>query len=74
MKRTKFEVIVTDNGVTITDRDWLFYNIIATECGMKENLQCRFNKDSFVYEILNNECNDIAVSFMEAVDILKNNK
>jgi hypothetical protein len=74
MKRIKFEVIVTDNGVTITDRDRLFYNISATECGMKENLQCRLNKDSFAYEMLNNECNDIAVSFMEAVDILKNNK
>lgn len=74
MKRLKFEVIVTDNGVTITDRDRLFYNVSTIDGERKENLQCRLDKDSFAYEMLNNECNDIAVSFMEAVDILKNNK
>lgn len=31
MERIKFEVIVTDNGVTITDRDRLFYNFAVKD-------------------------------------------
>lgn len=40
MKRMKFEVIVTDNGVTITDRDKLFYNFAVKDGEMTDNLQC----------------------------------
>ena len=40
MKRIKFEVIVTDNGVTITDRDRLFYNFAVKDGEMTDNLQC----------------------------------
>lgn len=73
MKRIKFEVIVTDNGVTITDRDKLFFNISATECGMKENLQCDYDNNSFVYEMLNHSCNVIASEFEDLVSTLTNN-
>ena len=73
MKRIKFEVIVTDNGVTITDRDRLFYNISATECGMKENLQCDYDNNSFVYEMLSHSCNVIATEFEDLVSILEGN-
>ena len=73
MKRIKFEVIVTDNGVTITDRDRLFYNISATECGMIENLQCDYDNSSFVYEMLSHSCNVIATEFEDLVSILEGN-
>lgn len=73
MRRIKFEVIVTDNGVTITDRDKLFYNASTTDNEEKGNLQCDINKESFAYEMLTHECSVLAMTFKNLLYTLKEN-
>lgn len=59
MKRIKFEVIVTDNGVTITDRDRLFYNFAVKDGEMTDNLQCDVSKDTEDERVIRSKCMDI---------------
>ena len=59
MKRIKFEVIVTDNGVTITDRDRLFYNFAVKDGEMTDNLQCDVPKDTEDECVIRSRCMDI---------------
>ena len=59
MKRIKFEVIVTDNGVTITDRDRLFYNFAVKDGEMTDNLQCDVPKGTEDECVIRSRCMDI---------------
>lgn len=59
MKRIKFEVIVTDNGVTITDRDRLFYNFAVKDGEMTDNLQCDVPKGTEDESVIRSRCMDI---------------
>lgn len=59
MKRIKFEVIVTDNGVTITDRDKLFYNFAVKDGKMTDNLQCDVPKGTEDECVIRSRCMDI---------------
>lgn len=59
MKRIKFEVIVTDNGVTITDRDRLFYNFAVKDGEMTDNLQCDIPKGTEDERVIRSRCMDI---------------
>lgn len=59
MKRIKFEVIVTDNGVTITDRDKLFYNFAVKDGEMTDNLQCDVPKGTEDERVIRSRCMDI---------------
>lgn len=59
MKRIKFEVIVTDNGVTITDRDRLFYNFAVKDGEMTDNLQCDIPKGTEDECVIRSRCMDI---------------
>lgn len=64
MKRIKFEVIVTDNGVTITDRDRLFYNFAVNNGEMTVNLQCDVPKDTEDECVIRSRCMEIVRDFM----------
>lgn len=59
MKRIKFEVIATDNGVTITDRDRLFYNFAVKDGEMTDNLQCDVPKDTKDECVIRSRCMNI---------------
>jgi hypothetical protein len=59
MKRIKFEVIVTDNGVTITDRDRLFYNFAVKDGEMTDNLQCDIPKGTEEECVIRSRCMNI---------------
>lgn len=59
MKRIKFEVIVTDNGVTITDRDRLFYNFAVKDGEMTDNLQCDIPKGTEDERVIRSRCQNI---------------
>lgn len=59
MKRIKFEVIVTDSGVTITDRDRLFYNFAVKDGEMTDNLQCDVPKGTEDECVIRSRCMDI---------------
>lgn len=59
MKRIKFEVIVTDNGVTITDRDRLFYNFAVKDGEMTDNLQCDIPKGTERECVIRSRCQNI---------------
>ena len=59
MKRIKFEVIVTDNGVTITDRDRLFYDFAVKDSEMTDNLQCDVPKGTEDECVIHSRCIDI---------------
>lgn len=59
MKRIKFEVIVTENGVTITDRDKLFYNFAVKDGEMTDNLQCDVPKGTEDERVIRSRCMDI---------------
>lgn len=64
MKRIKFEVIVTDNGVTITDRDRLFYNFAVKDGEMTDNLQCDIPKGIEDERVIRSRCMDIVRDVM----------
>lgn len=64
MKRIKFEVIVTDNGVTITDRDKLFYNFAVKDGEMTDNLQCDTPKGTEDERVIRSRCMDIVRDVM----------
>ena len=64
MKRIKFEVIVTDNGVTITDRDRLFYNFAVKDGGMTDNLQCDVPKGTEDECVIRTRCQEIVRDVM----------
>lgn len=64
MERIKFEVIVTDNGVTITDRDRLFYNFAVKDGEMTDNLQCDIPKGTEDERVIRSRCMDIVRDFM----------
>jgi hypothetical protein len=64
MKRIKFEVIVTDNGVTITDRDRLFYNFAVKDGEMTDNLQCDIPKGTEDECVIRSRCMDIVRDIM----------
>lgn len=68
MKRIKFEVIVTDNGVTITDRDRLFYNFAEKDGEMKDNLQCDMPKGTEDECVIRSRCMDIVRDVMVIID------
>lgn len=55
----KFEVIVSDNGVTITDRDRLFYNFAVKDGEMTDNLQCDVPKGTEDECVIRSRCMDI---------------
>ena len=64
MERIKFEVIVTDNGVTITDRDRLFYNFAVKDGEMTDNLQCDIPKGTEDERVIRSRCMDIVRNVM----------
>ena len=64
MKRIKFEVIVTDNGVTITDMDRLFYNFAVKDGEMTDNLQCDIPKGTEDECVIRTRCQEIVRDFM----------
>lgn len=64
MKRIKFEVIVTDNGVTITDRDRLFYNFAVKDGEMTDNLQCDVPKGTEDECVIRSRCMNIVRDVM----------
>ena len=64
MKRIKFEVIVTDNGVTITDRDRLFYNFAVKDGEMTDNLQCDIPKGTEDECVIRSRCMNIVRDVM----------
>lgn len=68
MKRIKFEVIVTDNGVTITDRDKLFYNFAVKDGEMTDNLQCDIPKGTEDECVIRSRCMDIVRDVMVIID------
>ena len=73
MKRIKFEVIVTDNGVTITDRDRLFYNFAVKDGEMTDNLQCDVPKGTEDECVIRTRCMDIVCNVMVINYALKEN-
>ena len=68
MKRIKFEVIVTDNGVTITDRDRLFYNFAVKDGEITDNLQCDIPKGTEDECVIRSRCMDIVRDVMVIID------
>ena len=73
MKRIKFEVIVTDNGVTITDRDRLFYNFAVKDGEMTDNLQCDVPKGTEDERVIRTRCQEIVRDVMIIDRTLKEN-
>lgn len=73
MKRIKFEVIVTDNGVTITDRDRLFYNFAVKDGEMTDNLQCDVPKGTEDECVIRSRCMDIVRDLHIILGILNKN-
>jgi hypothetical protein len=68
MKRIKFEVIVTENGVTITDRDRLFYNFAVKNGEMTDNLQCDIPKGTEDERVIRSRCMEIVRDVMVIID------
>lgn len=73
MKRIKFEVTVSDNGVTITDRDRLFYNFAVKDGEMTDNLQCDVPKGTEDECVVRSRCMDIVRDIMIIDRTLKEN-
>lgn len=73
MKRIKFEVIVTDNGVTITDRDRLFYNFAVKDGEITDNLQCDVPKGTEDECVIRTRCMNIVRDVMIIDRTLKEN-
>lgn len=73
MKRIKLEVIVTDNSVTITDRDRLFYNFAVKDGEMTDNLQCDVPKGTEDECVIRTRCQEIVRDVMIVARTLKEN-